>query len=125
MLIDAATPDARVEPAPEGAVLVRAGLRGYLDLDRFDVVAFILLVVVAFGLRLVSPIFPDFLSGTGGVGAWGVGHPFNAGECTTAPVGRGGRDINTFGVVFDEVYFPVDASKGPHQPAESYFHPEP
>src|SRR2546428_8528664 len=111
MLSARETPAAAVKPASEGAVLVRAGLRGYLDLDRFDVVAFILLVVVAFGLRLVSPIFPDFLSGTGGVGAWGVGHPFNAGECTTAPVGRGGRDINNCGVVFHEGYFPGDAAQ--------------
>ena len=125
MLTAAETSAPPVEPAPEGAVLVRAGLRGYLDLGRVDVVAFILLVVLAFGLRLVSPIFPDFLSGTGGLGYWGVGHPFNAGECTTAPVGSRGHDINTCGFVFDEIYFPVDAAKDLHQPAETYFDPEP
>src|SRR5438046_5277670 len=92
---------AALEPAPDDAAPVRAGLRGFLDLDRFDIAALVLLVVLAFGLRVVSPIFPDFLSGSGGLGAWGVGHPFNAGECATAPVGRHGRDINTCGFVFD------------------------
>src|SRR5438132_1278666 len=109
----------------DAAPLVRAGLRGYLDLQRLDVVLVVALVLLAFGLRFVSPIFPDFLSGTGGVGYWGVGHPFNAGECGLVPIGHGGRDVNTCGFVFDEIYFPVDAAKDLRQPAESYFDPEP
>jgi hypothetical protein len=116
-------PDAGSE-IPE-APLIRAGLRGFLDLDRFDVIAIVVLVLFAFGLRLASPMFPDFLSGSGGFGYWGVGHPYNAGECTNVPVGPHGSDINQCGFVFDEVYFPVDAAKDLRQPAESYFDPEP
>jgi dolichyl-phosphate-mannose--protein O-mannosyl transferase len=120
-----------------GRPLVRAGLRGFLDLGRFDVIAVIALVLVAFGLRMASPIFPDFLSGGGTVKALGVGYPITAGsgaECTSVPVGPPGVvagvkvshiDISVCGYVFDEIYFPVDAAKDLRQPAESYFDPEP
>jgi Ca2+/Na+ antiporter len=105
--------------------LVRAGLRGFLELGRFDVIAIVALVLFSFGLRFASPVFPDFLSGTGGIGALGIGHPYNATECTAVPVGPNGTDINRCGFVFDEIYFPVDAAKDLRQPAESYFDPEP
>ncbi len=107
--------------------LIRAGLRGFLDLDRFDVIAVVALVLIAFGLRFASPIFPDFLSGTGGVSALGVGYPYNSdpNACQMVPVGPGGSDVKKCGYVFDEVYFPVDAAKDLHQPAISYFDPEP
>ena len=105
--------------------LVRAGLRGFLDLDRFDVIAVVALIAIAFALRLASPIFPDFLSGNGGVGALGVGYPYNATECAQVPVGPQYHEVNHCGYVFDEVYFPVDAAKDLAQPAESYFDPEP
>jgi hypothetical protein len=117
--------------------LVRAGLRGFLDLTRFDVIAVIVLVLVAFGLRFASPIFPDFLSGTGTISADGVGYPTTSGqdaECTPVPVGPAGvvdgikvnhTDVSVCGYVFDEIYFPVDAAKDLRQPAESYFDPEP
>src|SRR5580700_238420 len=120
-----------------GPPLVRAGLRGFLDLTRFDVIAVIVLVLVAFGLRFASPIFPDFLSGTGTISADGVGYPTTSGqdaECTPVPVGPPGvfggvrvshLDISVCGYVFDEIYFPVDAAKDLRQPAESYFDPEP
>ena len=108
-----------------GPPVVRAGLRGFLDLDRFDVIAIVVLVVLSFVLRLASPLFPDFLSGTGGVGAFGVGYPYNASECTTVPVGPHYASVNHCGYVFDEIYFPVDASKDLAQPAQSYFDPEP
>src|SRR5580704_13852499 len=120
-----------------GVPLVRAGLRGFLDLGRFDVVAVIALVLVAFGLRFASPIFPNFLSGGGTVSALGVGYPTTGGssaECTPVPVGPPGVvggvkvshiDVSVCGYVFDEVYFPVDAAKDLRQPAESYFDPEP
>jgi hypothetical protein len=120
-----------------GRPLVRAGLRGFLDLGRFDVIAVIALVLVAFGLRMASPIFPDFLSGGGTAKALGVGYPITAGsgaECTSVPVGRPGVvagvkvshiDVSVCGYVFDEIYFPVDAAKDLRQPAESYFDPEP
>src|ERR1022692_3379370 len=117
--------------------LVRAGLRGFLDLGRFDVIAVIVLVLVAFALRIASPILPDFLSGGGTISALGVGYPTTGGssaECTTVPVGPPGvvagvkashTDTSVCGYVFDEVYFPVDAAKDLRQPAESYFDPEP
>src|ERR1700692_656602 len=120
-----------------GVPLVRAGLRGFLDLGRFDVIAVIALVLVAFGLRVASPIFPDFLSGGGTVSALGVGYPTTRGssaECTQVPVGPPGVvagvkvshvDVSVCGYVFDEIYFPVDAAKDLRQPAESYFDPEP
>src|SRR5579864_8541087 len=106
----AAEPDAAGDEQP----LVRAGLRGFLDLDRFDVVAVVALVLVAFGLRFASPIFPDFLSGSGGISAATVGHPYNGSACMPVPVGPGGRDVQECGYVFDEVYFPVDAAKDLH-----------
>ena len=76
-----------------GVPLVRAGLRGFLDLGRFDVIAVIVLVLVAFGLRFASPIFPNFLSGGGTVTALGVGYPTTGGssaECTHG-AGRAAR----------------------------------
>src|SRR5580692_8857447 len=121
----------------DGLPLVRAGLRGFLDLTRFDVIAVVALVLVAFGLRVASPILPDVLSGGGTVSALGVGYPTTAGsnaECTPVPVGPAGvvngvkvnhTDVSVCGYVFDEVYFPVDAAKDLRQPAESYFDPEP
>ncbi len=120
-----------------GLPLVRAGLRGFLDLTRFDVIAVIVLVLVAFGLRFASPIFPNFLSGAGTISALGVGYPTTSGsdaECTPVPVGPAGvvdgvkvnhTDVSICGYVFDEIYFPVDAAKDLRQPAESYFDPEP
>jgi dolichyl-phosphate-mannose--protein O-mannosyl transferase len=120
-----------------GVPLVRAGLRGFLDLGRFDVIAVIALVLVAFGLRFASPIFPNFLSGGGTISALGVGYPTTRGssaECTPVPVGPPGViagvkvshvDVSVCGYVFDEIYFPVDAAKDLRQPVESYFDPEP
>jgi hypothetical protein len=120
-----------------GPPIVRAGLRGFLELGRFDVIAVIALMVLAFALRFASPVFPDFLSGTGTITALGVGYPTTGGsgaECTPVPVGPSGVvggvkvshiDISVCGYVFDEIYFPVDASKDLRQPAESYFDPEP
>src|SRR5450755_3174371 len=120
-----------------GPPLVRAGLRGFLELGRFDVIAVVALVILAFGLRFASPIFPNFLSGGGAITALGVGFPTTGGssaECTLVPVGPPGvaggvkvshTDISVCGYVFDEVYFPVDAAKDLRQPAESYFDPEP
>src|SRR3984957_17674289 len=137
MSIEVVTPESNGLVSDGGPPLVRAGLRGFLDLGRFDVIAVIALVVLAFGLRFASPIFPDFLSGTGTVNAYGVGYPTTGGssaECTTVPVGPAGVvggvkvnhiDINVCGYVFDEIYFPVDAAKDLRQPAESYFDPEP
>lgn len=79
---------ARVPGAAESKEpLVRTGLRAFLDLDRFDVIAVVVLVVLSFGLRFASPIFPDFVNGSGGVAAYGVGHPYNATECTSVPIG--------------------------------------
>src|SRR6202049_3708955 len=120
-----------------GLPLVRAGVRGFLDLGRFDVIAVIVLVLVAVGRPIASPIFPDLLSGGGTVSALGVGYPITTGpgaECTPVPVGPQGvvggvkvshLDVSVCGYVFDEIYFPVDAAKDLRQPAESYFDTEP
>lgn len=123
--------------------LVRAGLRGFLALERRDVVAVVALVLLALFLRVASPIFPDFLSGNGGIGFAGMGAATSLNsppaECTPpgggVPVGAPGKDANgtpvnhvdvkECGFIFDEVYFPVDAAKDLRQPAESYFDPEP
>src|SRR5215472_8980083 len=104
-------PSAARDPRPSEPKepLVRSGLRAFLDLDLFDVIAVVVLVVVSFGLRFASPIYPDFLDATGGVRASGVGHPYNATECTSLPVGPAYRDVSRCGFVFDEIYFPVDA----------------
>ena len=122
-------PEASAASEPRSAEpkepLVRTGLRAFLELDRFDVIAIVVLVVLSFALRFASPVFPDFLSGTGGVGAYGVGYPYNATECTTVPIGPGYSEVNHCGYVFDEIYFPVDAAKDLAQPAVSYFDPEP
>jgi 4-amino-4-deoxy-L-arabinose transferase-like glycosyltransferase len=137
MSTEAVNPEPSKLESDGGPPLVRAGLRGFLDLGRFDVIAVIVFVLVAFGLRFASPIFPNFLSGSGTITALGVGYPTTSGssaECTTVPVGPPGvvagvkvshTDINVCGYVFDEVYFPVDAAKDLRQPAESYFDPEP
>src|ERR1700681_1363207 len=137
MSTEVLTSDSTALVSDGGPPLVRAGLRGFLDLGRFDVIAVIALVLVAFGLRMASPIFPDFLSGGGTVKALGVGYPITAGsgaECTSVPVGPPGVvagvkvshvDVSVCGYVFDEIYFPVDAAKDLRQPAESYFDPEP
>jgi hypothetical protein len=118
--------------------LVRTGLRGFLALQRRDVVVVLVLVLASMALRFLSPIYPNVLSGSGGVTVAGVGYPVTHGaspECTAVPVGPLGRaatgesvnhtDIQQCGFVFDEVYFPVDAAKDLRQPAESYFDPEP
>ena len=105
--------------------LIRAGLRGFLDLDRFDVAAIVVLVVLAFGVRYASPVYPNFLTASGGISAAGVGYPYNGSACGSVPLGRGGREVTRCGYVFDEVYFPVDAAKDLRSPAESYFDPEP
>jgi hypothetical protein len=137
MSTEVLTPEYTEPGSDGGPPLVRAGLRGFLDLRRFDVIAVIVLVLLAFGLRFASPILPDFLSGGGTVNALGVGYPTTGGsgaECTTVPVGKPGVvagvkvshvDISVCGYVFDEIYFPVDAAKDLRQPAESYFDPEP
>ena len=139
MLRATRTPSDRDSDAAQPEVLVRGGgLRGFLELDRFDVIAVLVLVAVAFGLRFASPIMPDALTGGGGVTAYGIGYPYNNSnpECTQVPVGPPGKDPTTkqqvdhtdvqqCGFVFDEIYFPVDAAKDLRQPAESYFDPEP
>ena len=108
---------------------MRAGLRGFLALQRRDVFAVIALVLFAALLRFASPIFPNFLSNPFGgapLVTWGVGHPYNATECTTVPLTPSSATLtNACGFVFDEVYFPVDAAKDLHSPAISYFDPEP
>src|ERR1700719_1702531 len=114
MSTEVLTSDSTALASDGGRPMVRAGLRGFLDLGRFDVIAVIALVLVAFGLRIASPIFPDFLSGSGTVKAFGAGYPITLGpgaECTQVPVGPPGvvagvkvshTDVNVCGYVFDE-----------------------
>ena len=124
--------------ADAGEPLVRTGLRGFLALQRGDVLAVTVLVLVSMAIRFLSPIYPNFLTGAGSIAVAGVGYPVTHGsapECTSVPVGPPGRDaqgqqvnhtdIQECGFVFDEIYFPVDAAKDLRQPAESYFDPEP
>lgn len=123
--------------------LVRAGLRGFLALQRRDLVVVQALFAASMFIRFASPIFPNFLSnplGGAPLVTWGIGHPYNGGGCTPSgsgvPIGPPSRDVlsgqvvnhsdvKQCGFVFDEVYFPVDAAKDLRQPAESYFDPEP
>lgn len=123
--------------------LVRAGIRGFLELERRDLLLVLGLVAFSMALRFASPFFPNILStplSGPPVVSWGVGHPYNSDECTPpgggVPVGPPGRDpvtgkpvdhtdVKRCGFVFDEIYFPVDAAKDLRQPAESYFDPEP
>jgi dolichyl-phosphate-mannose-protein mannosyltransferase len=102
------------------------------------------LVAVALVIRLASPIYLDFLQGNVdvvgkipapagvhrspthdvlGIGAWGLGYPFNTAGCTDVPIGPHNSEVKTCGFVFDEVYFPVDAYKD--LKGIDYFDPEP
>jgi dolichyl-phosphate-mannose-protein mannosyltransferase len=79
-------------------------------LDRLDVKLLLGLLVVAFLLRLLSPIFPDFVTNPTAwppVRAWGMGHPFQSPN----------------GYIFDEVYFAQDACKD--LVGKDYYDPEP
>ncbi|MHB8554145.1 MAG: phospholipid carrier-dependent glycosyltransferase, partial [Candidatus Dormibacteria bacterium] len=102
------------------------------------------LIAAALAVRLASPIYLDFLQGNVspvstvpapagihrppthdvfGIGAWGLGYPFNKSGCTNAPVGPHNAEKYTCGYVFDEVYFPVDALKD--LKGIDFFDPEP
>jgi hypothetical protein len=109
--------------------LVRAGLRGLLDLTRLDVALLVALTLLAFVLRFGSPILPNFLGGNAtsvpAIQVLGVGSAYNssASACEEVPIGN--KTIKACGQVFDEVYFPTDAADDLHSPAISYFDPEP
>lgn len=113
--------------------IVRVGLRAFLDLRRGDVALILGLTLLAFLLRFASPIMAVFPDPHGspppvqafGVGVYGVGFPFNGDACPSDTVPVGATEEHHCGYVFDEVYFPVDAAKDLHQPAISYFDPEP
>ena len=111
-----------------GEPLVRAGLRGFLAIQRRDVLAVVALVAFSLLMRFASPIFPNFLStpfAAPAVVTWGIGHPYNGTECTDVPSSSSAPPTQHCGFVFDEIYFPVDAAKDLHNPAISYFDPEP
>jgi len=118
--------------------------RGITGIDGKDCVIAGVLVAAALGVRLASPIYFDFLQGNlspvstvaapagvhrspthdiFGVGAWGLGYPYNKSGCTDAPVGLHNQEKYTCGYVFDEVYFPVDALKD--LKGIDFFDPEP
>src|ERR1700693_467867 len=93
MSTEVLTSDSTALGSDGGRPLVRAGLRGFLDLGRFDVIVVIALVLVAFGLRLGSAVVPDFVRGSGPVKALGGDYPPTVGagaECTSVPVGPPG-----------------------------------
>ncbi|MGD0833266.1 MAG: phospholipid carrier-dependent glycosyltransferase [Candidatus Dormibacteria bacterium] len=116
-------------PAPSDRPLVRAGLRGFLDLGRTDVILVVALTLLAFVLRFASPILPNFLGGNAtpqpAIQVLGVGHAFNSDPSACQAVAIGNSTIKACGQIFDEVYFPTDAADDLHSPAISYFDPEP
>lgn len=119
------------EPAPRTSLplgpVPRPGARQFLDLSRIDLLWLLLLVGVAFMVRVASPIFPDFLSSTTpqhAVTTWGAGFPINHDGCMSdVPAGPHHKLITVCQFVFDEVYFPVDAQKD--IAGVDYFDPEP
>lgn len=122
-------PPPPIPPPVRQRPLVRAGLRGFIDLDRVDVGVVVLLTLLAFVLRFWSPILPNFLGGNAGsvppIQALGVGSAKNSATsaCEDVPYGKG--VVHACGQIFDEVYFPEDAADDLHSPAISYFDPEP
>lgn len=95
-----ASPEAKAFEAPSAAW--RLGARDYRIL--------FVITAVAFLLRLLSPILPDFATHPGSwppVRVMGLGHPFQAPN----------------GYIFDEVYFAQDACKD--LVGMDYFDPEP
>ena len=138
-------PVAVVMPAAVWALSLLLRRHGDLTaVDGTDLAIAGVLVAAALAVRLASPIYLDFLQGhvgvtgtvsapTGvhrtpthdvlGIGAWGLGYPFNTSGCTQAPVGPHNTERQTCGFVFDEVYFPVDALK--NLKGIDYFDPEP
>ena len=127
----------------------RVGVRTFLGLDRVDVLWLLLLVIGAFVIRATGPLFPDVLShplSGSPVSFWGLGSPYNPGECASIAVDGQGRILPATtqtqdstgstvtvtpkeqqhcGFVVDELYFTVDAAQDLHQPAIPYFDPEP
>jgi hypothetical protein len=155
----AALPDAPAPPAgarprrrlgrPLGPV-PRVGARAFLGLDRIDLLWLVVLVLGSFAIRFTGPLFPDVLShplSGSPVSFWGLGSPYNPGECASIPVDAQGKllpattrtqaaaggsastvptqDQQHCGFVVDELYFTVDAADDLHQPAVPYFDPEP
>ena len=142
---------ARLGP-PLGPVPI-AGTRAFLGIGRIDIVWVVVLFVLAMTLRAASPIFPDWLSHPfrgAPVTVSGLGFPYNQsgsesvfiatnaqGQADTPfPIGgcKAGETSEQVltshtetlcGFVFDEVYFPVDATYDLEQPAHDYFDPEP
>ncbi len=118
--------------------------RQLTGIDGVDCILVGVLVAAALLVRLASPIYLDFLQGNFGVsgttaapagvhrppthellgiGAWGLGYPFNSAGCTQVPNGPENAEVKRCGFVFDEVYFPVDALKD--LKGIDYFDPEP
>jgi hypothetical protein len=127
-----------------GVSLLLRQHRGITGVDGKDCVIAGVLIAAALGVRLASPIYFDFLQGNlspvstvaapagvhrspthdiFGIGAWGLGYPYNKAGCTDAPVGPHNQEKYTCGYVFDEVYFPVDALKD--LKGIDFFDPEP
>ena len=108
--------------------VIRIG-RSFVDIQRADVLWVIVLTLFAFALRFASPVYPDALDHPfkgSPVTVSYIGSTFNGDGCIEdVPVGPNGASKKQCGFVFDEVYFPVDATKDMAQPALDYFDPEP
>lgn len=126
---DAQAYSAASPPGRADRPLVRAGLRGFLELSRVDVAVVVGLTLLAFALRFWSPILPNFLGGAAAgapaIQVVGVGAAYNSSTSACQEVPWGNTTIKACGQVFDEVYFPTDAADDLHSPAISYFDPEP
>lgn len=117
-------------PAGRARPLVRAGLRGFLDLTRVDVALVVGLTLLAFVLRFASPILPNFLGGAApaapAIQVLGVGAARNSSRSACQyDIPYDHRLISACGQIFDEVYFPIDAADDLASPPKSYFDPEP
>ena len=105
-----------------GVSLLLRRHRGLTGIDGVDCVIAGVLIAAALAVRLASPIYLDFLQGNlspvstvpapagvhrppthdvFGIGAWGLGYPFNKSGCTDAPVGPHNAEKYTCGYVFD------------------------
>lgn len=130
---DAATAEGASAPEAPARLerpLVRAGLRGFLDLTRVDVALVVGLTLLAFLLRFASPILPNFLGGAApsapAIQVLGVGAAKNSSRSACqSGIPYDHKKITACGQVFDEVYFPTDAAYDLASPAQSYFDPEP
>jgi hypothetical protein len=129
---EAVTPVEEAAPVRRSSVapgpVPRVGARRFLEIGRADVIWVVALVLVAFVVRVASPVYLNLLDPGATqhnvATAWGAGYPVNPDGCVDdVPVGPNHAAKRVCGFVFDEVYFPVDAAKD--IAGKDYFDPEP